>query len=102
MTTTIFLALLTTFATATAFLTQTLKKILDEYKIQYASNIVVLIVAIVVGIIGTSGYYVANAITFDYMNIAYIFLMGIANWLGAMFGYDKVKQAIEQLWSLKK
>jgi len=102
MTVTIFLALLTTFATVTAFLTQAVKKALDEYKIQYASNIVVLIVAIAVGIVGTSGYYLANAISFDYMNIIYIFLMGIANWLGAMFGYDKVKQAIEQLWSLKK
>ena len=31
------------------------------------------------------------------LNITYIPLMGIANWIGAMVGYDKVKQAIEQL-----
>ena len=42
-------------------------------------------------------YYTGSGIPFTPLNIIYIPLMGIANWLGAMVGYDKVKQAIEQL-----
>ncbi len=97
MTATVFLILLTIYATATALITEALKKFLDEMKTTYASNILVLIVAVVIGCGGTAIYYVNYQVPFNALNSVYLALMGIANWVGAMVGYDKVKQAVSQI-----
>ena len=97
MTLTSFLTLLMSFSTITSLITEGLKKFLDSMKINYACNILVLIVAIVVGCAGTFVYYQLAVIPINTMNVIFAILMGIANWFGAMVGYDKVKQAIEQL-----
>lgn len=49
MTVTAFLILLTIYATITAIFTEAVKKFLDAQEVAYASNILVLAVAIVVG-----------------------------------------------------
>ena len=97
MTITTFLVLLAGFAAITSVVTEGIKKLLDGQGVEYASNIVVLIVAVVVGCGGTAMYYVNYQIPFNALNSVYLALMGVANWLSAMVGYDKVKQAIEQL-----
>lgn len=97
MTITTFLVLLAGFAAITSVVTEGIKKLLDGQGVEYASNIVVLIVAVVVGCGGTAIYYVNYQIPFNALNSVYLALMGVANWLSAMVGYDKVKQAIEQL-----
>lgn len=97
MTVTAFLILLTVCSTITALLTEGLKKFLDGIEISYASNILVLIVAMVVGCGATALYYVNYQVPFNALNSVYLALMGVANWLGAMVGYDKVKQAIMQI-----
>lgn len=97
MTVTVFLVLLTVFATITAVVTEAVKKFLDEQKVKYASNIVVLMVAMVIGCGGTAIYYVNYQVPFNALNSVYLALMGVANWVGAMVGYDKVKQAISQI-----
>ena len=97
MTVELFLMLLTTLSFATSLLTEGVKKFLDVMKIEYASNIVVLIVAVVVGGVGTSIFYIWNNFEWTTLNVICMFLMMAANWLGAMLGYDKVTQAIEQL-----
>ena len=97
MTITTFLILLAGFAAITSVVTEGIKKLLDGQGVEYASNIVVLIVAVVVGCGGTAMYYVNYQIPFNALNSVYLALMGVANWLSAMVGYDKVKQAIEQL-----
>jgi len=97
MTLTLFLALLTLFSTITSFVTEGVKKFLDSLKLNYASNIVVLVVAIIVGVAGTFICYQFTAIPIDTNNVICAILMGVANWFGAMLGYDKVKQLIEQL-----
>ncbi len=97
MTVTVFLILVTVFATITALVTEAVKKFLNAQKITYASNVVVLIVALVIGCGGTAVYYVNYQVPFNALNSVYLALMGIANWVGAMVGYDKVKQAIAQL-----
>lgn len=102
MTVTIFLILLTVCAALTSLLTDGIKKFLDELKIPYASNIVVLIVALVIGCGATALYYVNYQVPFNVLNSVYLALMGIANWLGSMVGYDKVKQAIAQIGSGKE
>lgn len=97
MTVTVFLVLLTIFATVTSLGAEALKKFLDEMKVSYASNVLVLIVAVIVGCGGTAVYYVNYQVPFTVLNSVYLALMGIANWIGAMVGYDKVKQAIAQI-----
>lgn len=97
MTVTTFLILLTICAAITSLVTEGVKKLLDDAKIGYASNILVLIVAVIVGCGATALYYVNYQVPFNALNSVYLALMGIANWLGAMLGYDKVKQAIAQI-----
>lgn len=101
MTVTIFLIILAVCAVATSLLTEGIKKFLDEQKVSYASNILVLIVALIVGCGATALYYVNYQIPFNVLNSVYLALMGVANWLGSMLGYDKVKQAIVQIGGMK-
>lgn len=97
MTVTTFLILLTVFAAMTALVTEAVKKFLDGQNVCYAPNVVVLIVALIIGCGGTAVYYVNYQVSFNALNSIYLALMGVANWVGAMVGYDKVKQAVEQL-----
>jgi hypothetical protein len=97
MTINAFLVLLTGLATLTSLFTEAVKKLLDESKIKYASNIVVLVSAVVVGGLGMVSFYLLNEIEFILPNIIGIILMVVSNWLVAMLGYDKVVQAIQQL-----
>lgn len=97
MSITTFLFLLAAFAAITSVVTEGVKKFLDNTGVSYASNIVVLIVALIVGCGGTAIFYINYQIPFNALTSVYLALMGIANWLSAMVGYDKVKQAIEQL-----
>ena len=96
MTVEIFLILLTFFSVVTGFTTEATKKFLDSLGKTYASNIVVLCVAAIVGSAGTAIFYVLNGCQWSSLNIICIFLMIFANWLGAMVGYDKITQAIKQ------
>ena len=101
MTMTIFLILITTFSIITSLMTQGVKQFLDDLKVTYVSNIVVLIVALMVGIIGTAIYFSSNGIPFTIINHVYLFVMGIANWMGSMIGYDKLRQIITQIGEAK-
>lgn len=97
MTVTAFLIILSTCAAATSLVTEGIKKLLDEAKVSYATNLLVFIVAIIVGCGATALYYVNYQIPFNALNSVYLALMGVANWLGAMIGYDKVRQMITQI-----
>lgn len=97
MTVEIFLILLTIFSTVTSLFTQAVKKVLDVYEEDYASNVVVLVMAILVGGFGMIVFYILNGYEWTSTNIVCIPLMMLANWLGAMLGYDKIKQAITQI-----
>lgn len=97
MSTTLFIALLIAFSAITSLCTEGCKKILDDIKVPYASNVVAFIIACIVGVCGTGVYYILNSIEFNVVNIVYMVLMGIATSVGAMIGYDKVIQTIGQL-----
>lgn len=97
MTVTVFLIILTACAAITSLLTEGIKKFLDEQKVTYASNILVLVIAVIVGCGATVLYYVNYQIPFNALNSVYLALMGLANWLGATLGYDKVRQTIAQI-----
>lgn len=102
MTITLFMALLVILAVVTSLVTEAVKKFLDTFTfVEYASNVVVLFVAMFVGIIGTATAYVLLGISFTTANVICIGLMAVAVWIGAMVGYDKVIQLIEQMKMLR-
>lgn len=98
----VFLGLLMAFSVIASVVTEGIKMFLDGVKVNYASNILVLGVSMVVGAGGTALFYVNYQVPFDALNSVYLALMGIANWLVAMLGYDKVKQAIEQIRNIRR
>lgn len=97
MTFEVFMLLLTAFSIITSLFVEATKKLLNSLKVNYASNILVLCIAVLVGGFGTAFFYVWNDIAWTAANIICIFLMICANWLVSMLGYDKVVQAITQL-----
>lgn len=101
MTLTLFMALLVILAVAVSLFTEAVKKFLDNMKVKYSSNVVVLILSIIVGIGGTALMYIFLGIAFTPPNILCMVLMAVAVWVGAMVGYDKVLQLIEQVHNLK-
>ena len=101
MTITAFMVILTACAAATSLLTEGIKKLLDGMRVKYASNILVLFVAVIVGCGATALYYITLEVPFTALNCVYLALMGVANWLGATLGYDKVRQTAAQIGNAK-
>lgn len=101
MTLTLFMALLVVLAVCVSLITEAVKKFLEDAGIKYSANVVVLIVAVIVGAGGTALMYLFMGIAFTPPNIVCMVLMAVAVWVGAMVGYDKVIQMIEQLKNLK-
>jgi amino acid transporter len=95
------MSLLLILSIAVSLFTEAVKKFLDEANKKYSSNMVVLVLSIIVGAGGTAIMYLFFGIAFTIPNIVCIGLMAIAVWVGAMVGYDKVMQLIEQLKNLK-
>lgn len=100
MNTTMFLILLSSFSVISGLVTEGIKKIITD-TVNLSYNIVALITALIVGGGGTAVYYQLNTIPFTVNNIIYIILMGLASGLVSMVGFDKVKQAFEQLINKK-
>ena len=101
MTLTLFTTLLTILAVVVSFITEAVKKFLDNAGVKYSSNVVVLIVALIVGAGGTALTYLFLGVAFTLPNVVCMVIMAVAVWVGAMVGYDKVLQMIEQLKGLK-
>lgn len=102
MSVSLFLTLVSFLAVAVSFLTEAVKKLLDEKGAKYSSNVVVLIISVIVGIGGTAVAYMYLNIPFTPPNIICMVLMAVAVWVGAMIGYDKIIQLIEQVKNIKK
>lgn len=96
MTITMFLMLLSAFSIISSLVTEAVKKLISD-KANLSYNIIALIVALIVGSIGTAIYYQLNGMLFNVNNIIYMILMGFASGLISMVGYDKVKQAVLQI-----
>lgn len=101
MTLALFIALLVILAVVVSLITEAVKKFLQDAGIKYSANVVVLIVAIIVGAGGTALVYLFMGIPFTPPNIVCMVLMAVAVWVGSMVGYDKVIQMLEQLKDLK-
>jgi hypothetical protein len=92
MTVTMFLFMFTIGSAASSLLTQAIKK-----AVALECNIVALINAVLVGILGTIAAYILMDVPFTLKNNVCIGLMTVCIWIGSMIGYDKVTQTITQL-----
>ena len=101
MTIALFITLLVVLSVAVSLITEAVKDVLESTKVKYSSNIVVLIVALITGAGGTALMYLFMGIAFTLPNIVCMVLMAVAVWVGAMVGYDKVLQMIDQIKNLK-
>lgn len=97
MTFTLFIMLFTIGALVASLLTEAIKKAFDNAGKSYSANAVALLLAIVVGVGGTSAAYIFMDIPFEAKSILCIVFMAITIWIGAMVGYDKVTQLLEQI-----
>lgn len=97
MTITLFIALLVVLATVVSLITQAVKSFLDSDGVDYSSNVVVLIVSAIAGLAGIAITYIFMDIPFTLPNVICLLLMPVTVWVGAMVGYDKVIQMINQL-----
>lgn len=96
MTVQMFLVMLFVFASISSLVTEAIKGIINN-KMNYSSNIIVLIVSIIIGAVGMGIYYVLFDIAIGDKEIVYMVLMSLAIWLVSTHGYDKVRQTIIQI-----
>ena len=102
MTVTMFISILTIGAMVTGLLTEAIKKAYANAGKEYSSNLIALVDAIVVGGGGTAVAYMLLNIPWTVNNIICLVLMIIAVWIGAMIGFDKIKQLVEQIGKIDK
>lgn len=93
MTVELFMFLFGFGSIVSALLTQAVKKAFKDL----SSNVIALIDAVVVGVLGTGAVYIIMGIEWSVTNIVCLALMSFSIWLGSMVGYDKVMQTIGQL-----
>ena len=97
MTITIFLYIFTIGSLASSLLTEALKKTFKNI----ASNVIALINAFVVGLLGTIAAYILMGVEWTPHNIVCLFLMVACVFIGSTVGYDKCLQTISQIRGLK-
>lgn len=93
----VFLLLLGLFSVLTSLITEGVKTkfLVDTDSVYY--NLVALVVAIVIGVVGTLTYYVLNYITIDFRLVIFAILMGLASGLVSMTSYDRVHDVLKML-----
>ena len=94
MTIQLFVSLFVSFSIIASLLTEAIKKATND---KLSDNLTNLVVSFCVGMTGMIVYYTNAQIPIDAINIAYAIFASVAVWVGSTIGYDKVKQALEQL-----
>lgn len=97
MTITLFISMFTIGSLVCALVTEAVKKAFENAKKEASANVLALVDAVVVGGLGTCVAYVLMGIPWTVNNIICVFLMVVCVWVGAMIGFDKVKQLLEQI-----
>ena len=94
MTPVLFITLFTILTIVSGLITQALKQAFSN---TIATNLLALIDAFFTGIGGSVTAYMLMGIPFTGTNILCIGLLTLGIWLSSMIGYDKIKQAIDQI-----
>ena len=97
MTVTLFISLFTIGSMACGLITEAVKKMYENAGKDYSANIIALVDAFVVGGLGTAVAYMLMDIPWTVNNIICLALMIVCIWIGAMLGFDKIKQTLEQI-----
>lgn len=97
MTITLFISMFTIGSALCSLLTEAVKKAFANAGKEASPNFLALIDAIVVGGFGTAVAYVLLNVEWNANNILCMILMIFAVWIGAMIGFDKVKQLFDQI-----
>lgn len=92
----IFLLGLLIASTFTGLVTEAVKNVLSEHNVNYYSNTLAGLVALVLSAAIGVGYIVLASIDFTTQVVVYFVALVFMSWLCAMVGYDKVIQAISQ------
>lgn len=93
MTIELFITLFGIGSVVSSLLTEALKKTYQNI----SSNVLALVNAAVVGLLGTFSYYILANTPLTPDNVLYAVLMTICIWVGSMVGYDKVMQTLKQI-----
>lgn len=86
----------------TGLVTEGVKRLLDEWNLNYSSNMVAGAAAVILAAIYGIAYVAITDAALTAGLIVYLIALVILSWLCAMVGYDKVKQAIEQIIEAKE
>lgn len=98
----IFMMGLAAVSVATGLVTEGVKQLLNLLKVNYNSNIISGIVALLLAAGVGISYIAITGIGFTAGPIVSLVILALASWLCAMVGYDKVVQLINQLKNIKK
>ena len=91
------LSVLALISALTTLTVEGIKKLLDEKHINYSSNILAVVVAFILTLIGSILYIVYFSVSVTAQVIVVIVCLVFLSFLTATVGYDKIKQLIEQL-----
>lgn len=97
----IFLVMLLACSLFTSLTVEAIKKMLNNNE-NKKWNLIAAIVAVVLAAIISIGYAILFGVTVTIQYVAIIIALCFLSWLCAMVGYDKVVQAIEQLFRNKQ
>lgn len=100
MTIELFLGLLLITSILTSLFTEGIKKLIGE-SFKYSSNVLVAIIAVVIGIATCVVYCIFVGVTLNAQIITFFVCLIVGSWLCAMLGYDKVVQSISQIGLFK-
>lgn len=96
------LTALSVISIVTGFIVEGIKKLLNNTKIKFSSNLLAAIVSVLITVASSVGYVVLSKIEFSALVIIEIIVMAILSFLVSTVGYDKVEQMIKQITSKKK
>ena len=91
------LSVLALISALTTLTVEGIKKLLDEKQIHYSSNILAVVVAFILTLIGSILYIVYFSVPVTAQVIVVIICLVFLSFLTSTVGYDKIKQLIEQL-----
>jgi hypothetical protein len=86
----------------TGLTTEAIKHILTALKVNYQSNVLSGIVAVLLSMGVGFCYILATGMAITVQSVVCIVVLAFASWLSAMVGYDKVIQIINQFKNIKK
>ena len=91
------LSALAVIAVLTSLTVEGIKKILDEKKVKYSSNVLAVIVSFVLTVAGSALYIIFYGIAVSPQVLVTIISLAYLSFLSATTGFDKVKQLLKQI-----